>query len=157
MYPEVKAWLHGLLSQRVKGAKVYTYDTSKAVLSKFLFDNKIHTYFQGYQTFEIQVDVTGVMVSQTAAELVFVECKLNPISLIDVSQLLGYSKVANPWTSIIVSPKGISDSINLLFNVYQRYDVLEYDKQGRKVQIATWLQTRKDVDQSTIIPKGSSL
>ena len=157
MYPEVKKWLLNLLSQRAKGAKVSTHDTSHVVLSKFLFDNRLHTHFPNYQTYEIQVDVTGVAVSRFGVELAFVECKLTPISLKDVSQLLGYSKVANPATSVIVSPQGISDSINLLFNQFQRYDVLEYGPQKRMVQIATWVQTRKDMDHSTIIPKGSSI
>ena len=157
MYPEVMEWLQNLLYQKARGAKVSTHDTSHVVLSKFLFDNRFHTHFPDYQTYEIQVDVTGIVMTNHPSELVFVECKLTPISLRDVSQLLGYSKVANPYTSIIVSPQGISDSINLLFNQFQRYDVLEYGPQKRMVQVATWVQTRKDMDHSTIIPKGSSI
>jgi hypothetical protein len=87
------------------------------------------------------------------ARLALVECKLEKINLQDVSQLLGYSKVALPLASIIISPEGISDSINLLFNVHRRDDILSYGQDGC-IRIARWIESKKDIDMHTLIPKG---
>ena len=69
---------------------------------------------------------------------------------------MGYSKVALPLYSIIISPSGISRSVNILFNTYNRFDVLEYDK-GKRIRIATWDPGRKSIDVSSLIPSGEYL
>jgi len=155
MYPHVRAWLEKLLKSKFRGAEIKVGDTSKKILSRWLFDNGFHKYFDDYQTYEIEVDVTGI-IKREKAELAIVECKLNKITLRDVSQLLGYSKVANPILSMIVSPAEVSDSLNLLLNISRRYDVLNYSS-GRQIVVAKWDETRKEIDVSTIIPKGTSI
>lgn len=87
------------------------------------------------------------------AELAFVECKLDKISLRDLSQLLGYSRVAIPVASIIISPEGISDAINLLFNIHRRNDILSYGDKGG-IRIARWDENKRDINMHTLIPKG---
>lgn len=156
MYPDVQKWFHVFLSNRFKRATVRVYDTSKKVLSKFLSDNKLHTFFPDYQTYEVEVDILGIVIESTTASLAFVECKINRITLRDLSQLLGYSKVAKPLISIILSPKGSSDGIHLLFNVHRRNDILYYGK-DKFIHIAEWLPNKQDINYSRIIPKGSSL
>jgi hypothetical protein len=157
MYPDVCLWFRKVLHDKFKNAKICVEDTSKRVLSKWLLDKGFHNYFPGYQTYEIEVDVTGVVLkSNKEAYLGFIECKLDEISLGDFSQLLGYSKVALPFYSIILSPKGISQSLNLLFNIARRNDILYYSK-DRHIFIATWLEKKKEIDFSTIIPKGVSI
>ena len=152
MYPHVRSWLEKVLQGKFKGAKISVADTSKKVLSKWLFEKGHHRHFKDYSTYEIEVDVTGV-IERGKTELAFVECKLNKITLRDLSQLLGYSKVATPLLSIILSPKGISDSMNLLFNVSRRNDVLYYTN-DKHIVIGKWDETRKEIDQSLIIPRG---
>jgi hypothetical protein len=153
MYRDVAAWLKHLLTQKFKESSIIVQDTSKKVLSKFLFEKGLHKKFPDYQTYEIQVDVTGVVDDRKTARLALVECKLEKINLQDVSQLLGYSKVALPLASIIISPEGISDSINLLFNVHRRDDILSYGQDGC-IRIAKWIESKKDIDMQTLIPKG---
>ncbi|MEM3875159.1 MAG: hypothetical protein QXU45_08530 [Candidatus Bathyarchaeia archaeon] len=154
MYPDVCLWFKKTLQSKFKNARICVEDTSKKVLSKWLLEKGFHVYFPDHQTYEIEVDVTGVIVkSDKEAHLGLIECKLGRINLRDFSQLLGYSKVALPLYSIILSPKGVSNSINLLFNVARRNDILYYSR-DRHIFIAQWDERKKEIDFSTIIPKG---
>jgi len=76
------------------------------------------------------------------AHLGLVECKLGRINLRDLSQLLGYSRVALPLYSIILSPRGISQSLNLLFNIARRNDILYYSP-DRHIFIAKWVEGKR--------------
>ena len=156
MYPHVRDWLYGVLRSKFKGAKVRVDDTSNKVLSRWLFEHGYHKLLPEYSTYEIEVDVTGVIEKKSSASLAFVECKLKKITLKDLSQLLGYSKVAMPVISIIVSPAGVSDSLNLLFNVNRREDILTYNT-GSKIFVGRWDAARKELDPSSMIPKGSHI
>jgi len=156
MYPDVIKWFHKILALKFPNSSISVYNTSNVVLSKFLFDRRLHRFFPNYQTFEIEVDITGVARSGDNAYIGFVECKLNKISLRDVSQLLGYSKVAQPVFSLILSPAGFSDSINFLFNIHRRDDILYYEK-DKLIHIAKWVKSRQDIDYASLLPKGSQL
>jgi len=79
--------------------------------------------------------------------------EVKPITLRDVGQILGYSLVAKPEYAFIVSPEGISDSLNALFRSFGRYDILEYAP-GRKIRIVQWDLTRKEIDSRTLLPPG---
>jgi hypothetical protein len=68
-------------------------------------------------------------------------------------RLLGYSKVAKPIYSIIVSPAGMSKALSLLLKVYRRYDVLEYAEDTR-LKVGIWDAVRRMIDPATIIPPG---
>lgn len=156
MYPDVCAWFKRILEEKFKDAKVCVEDTSKKVLSKWLVEKGFHIFFPDYQTYEIEVDVTGIVEKVDEAHLGFIECKLGRITLRDLSQLLGYSKVAIPLYSLIISPKGITRSMNLLFNIARRNDVLYYSS-DRYITIGKWNERRKELDLSSIIPKSSRI
>ena len=153
MYPYVKSWLERILKDRFKKATIAVADTSRKVLSKWLFEQGYHKYFNEYQTYEIEVDITGIVIRAEKAELIFVECKPRRITLKDISQILGYSKVANPYLSFITSPQGISDSVNLLLNVFRRNDILYYTPE-RFIIIGRWDEERRELDLSSVIPRG---
>jgi len=154
MYPDVKNWLKWVLAERCRGWEVFVEDTSRTILSKSLRRMGLHVYFPLYTTFEVKVDITGVVRRNEEARLVLVECKLKRITLGDLSQLLGYSLVVSPAASIIVSPEWLSDGLNQLLNVYGRNEVLEYGK-TRRVTIAKWDKAKQDIDHNSIIPKGA--
>ena len=156
MYPDVARWLDRLLVERFPRYSVRVYNTSNVTLSKFLFEKNLHRFFPLYQTFEIEVDITGVIKRDDWVGLAFVECKLKKINLRDLSQLLGYSRVAHPAISILLSPEGVSDSVDFLLNVHRRDDILYYDK-SRFIRIAKWLKTKQDIDYANLLPKGSQL
>ena len=73
-----------------------------------------------------------------------------------MGQLLGYSLVARPEWSFLVSPAGISDRLNTLLVAYGRQDVLAYAK-NRIIRLATWNVARGELEASTLVPKGSHI
>lgn len=156
MYPEVARWLKLFLAERNLEDEVDTFPLGRAKLSSFLESKNLHEFFEDYLTYEIEVDVLGIIRKKEKAQLAFVECKLKPITLRDISQLLGYSKVAQPAHSLIISPEGLSKSVDLLFNTFRRYDVLNYGV-GKNIKIATWNPVRKEIIASTLLPTGEHI
>lgn len=156
MYPDVCAWFKKILLEKFRDNKIYIEDTSRKVLSRWLVEKGLHKLFPDYQTYEIEVDITGIIERNNEASLGMIECKLNKITLRDLSQLLGYSRVALPLYSIILSPKGLSKSMYRLFNISRGNDVLNYSG-DRHIVIGKWNEKRKELDFSTIIPKGSRI
>jgi hypothetical protein len=156
MYFEVRDWLFGFLKCRHRRHKIIVEITPQTKLYRWLEKKGLHIFFKDYLTYDIKVDVLGLIHSETKANLAFVECKLNPISLMDVSQLLGYSRVALPKYSIIVSPEYISRPIAELLLKYSRFDVLSYGE-NNKVRIAKWDSTRKTISIESLLPLGEHL
>lgn len=130
--------------------------TGNRVLSRVLEENNLHKLFPQYQEYEIQVDVVGIIHDAKKADLAFIECKLDSIMLRDISQLLGYSRVAKPMVSIAMSPKAVSAAVNLLLNVHRRYDVLGYSI-DKSIIVGRWLESRRDLDMANIIPLGTPI
>ena len=79
MYPHVKLWLKSVLQASNTHADVTTYDTSKIALRRFLESKGLQGFFPQYQSYDIHVDVTGVVKFKDRVHLAFVECKLKPI------------------------------------------------------------------------------
>ena len=156
MYPDVCTWFKRMLLEKYADSRIHIQDTSRKVLSKWLVEKGLHKLFPDYQTYEIEVDIIGIIEKDDKAFLGLIECKLNQITLRDLSQLLGYSKVALPSYSIILSPQGVSKSMHLLFNVSRRNDVLNYSS-DRHIIVGKWNGKRKELDYSSIIPKGSRI
>lgn len=152
MYPEVCVWLRNVLTSQFPRSTVIVADTSRVTLGDYLEREGLSELFSDYQTYEINVDVTGIVRRKNPC-LAFVECKLTVLTLRDLSQLLGYSKVAKPIYSILISPVGMSKALSLLLKIYRRYDVLEY-ADNQRLKIGTWDAVRKMVDPATIIPAG---
>lgn len=153
LYPEITRWLTRYLKGKHPKAEAKSYDTSRQDLSEFLRRHKLHTYFPEFETYIIRVDIIASIRINDRCDLAFVECKLKPINLKDISQLLGYSKVVKPRYSFIISPAGISTPVNTLVRVFKRYDILEYVK-DRKIKIVQWNKSTQEIDISTLLPPG---
>ena len=153
MYQDVIAWLTGYLKRLHPKSEIKAFDTSRINLCEFIRRNKLSKYFPEFETYVIKVDITAVIKNKDKCTLAFVECKLNSISLKDISQLIGYSKVVRPVFSLILSPAGISSPVNSLMNIYKRYDILTYWK-DTKVRIAKWNRKTGDIDTATLLPHG---
>jgi hypothetical protein len=157
LYPLISKWLHGFLSGRYRRFKVLVEDTHRKNLSDFIFSKNLHGLFPSYTVFDIKVDITGVILGRDSARLVFVECKIKPIRLLDVGQLLGYSLVAKPAYSFLISPEGFSNPLISLLKNYGRYDILEYTFNGRsrkKLILAAWDQEKRDLVWKGVLPPG---
>ena len=156
MYLDVCQWLEEFLKNRFKKAHVEVYELSQKPISRFL-----RTYNQGnfpteWVTWNIKVDVVGfVHHSNEPTELVFVECKNTKLTLAHLSQLLGYSRIAQPLYSFLISPIGFSSTLISLLQEYQRHDVLEYrweaGKIPRRVVIAQWEKSTCTLNRNAMI------
>lgn len=156
LYPQVASWLSSYLHGRYPRASVAAFDTHAVDLAGFLRKEGIHHYFKDCEAYEIQVDVTGIVRTGETIRLAFVECKVGPITLRDVGQLLGYSLVARPEWSYLLSPLGLSDRLNTLLVTFGRHGVLNYGK-DRAIRLASWNIGRREVDLSTLVPRGSHI
>lgn len=154
LYPEIIKWITIYLQDKHHNAEIKAYDTSRQDLSEFLRRHKLHSFFPEFETYIIRVDITATIAYKDRCDLCFVECKLKQISLNDISQILGYSKVVKPRHSFIVSPAGISAPVNSLIKIFKRYDILEYTKDS-KVRIAQWNKSTQSIDISTLLPPGT--
>ncbi len=162
MYPDVVTWLSRALKDKYIKAKIDVRDTHARPLNDYITRNDLANYFRTdmWRTFEINVDITAFVTYGGAFDLCFVECKLTPISLGDVSQLLGYSRVANPLFSLLISARGIGSSVSDLLKVYSRTDILEYcwekGKAPRTIILGTWNTGAKTVESASVLPAGYS-
>lgn len=162
MYPDVANWLQELLIGRFHGATIEVRDTHTSPLNEYIIRHGLQKYCEGdqWQTYDIQVDLTAFIKSDKRKGLVFVECKIVNITLIHVSQLLGYSRVALPLSSYLISSKGIGGGIQSLITRYDRSDILEYQwvkgQSPKRIIIAKWDKNLRNIDSNSVLPSGSS-
>jgi hypothetical protein len=156
MYPDVCLWLEGFLESRFRNAEVEVYDLSESPLSHFLRTYKKGRFPAEWVTWDIRVDVVGfIYFPDQLTSLAFVECKNMRLALRDLSQLLGYSRVALPLYSFLISPVGLSSTLASLLQEYRRFDVLEYHwdrgKRPRQVTVAQWDIVARNLNRHTMI------
>jgi hypothetical protein len=133
--------------------EVRTYDTHSLQLLNLVVSEGVQTLFPDYPAYDIKVDVTGLVLSRSGAKFAFVECKIGPITLRDVGQLLGYSLVAQPEISILLSPCGLTDWLSTLLVTLGRTDILTYG--NRSLRLATWDMERKEIEAASVVPRGA--
>ena len=162
IYPDIMAWLGRVLGRKFPKATVDVRDTRGSSLNHYIRGHGLQNYFhsQIWQTFEIRVDITAFLVYKGQPGLVFLQHKVVPITFFHISQLLGYSRVALPLSSYLVSSTGIGSSVQSLITKYDRSDILEYQwEKGqlpRKIIIAKWDYSSKSIDSNSVLPPGSS-
>jgi hypothetical protein len=156
MYKDVIPWFSKFLQDRHKKCSVKVFDTSRTKLWRLLERLDYQHHFPDYQSYEVNVDITGVIENPKRTfkkyDLAFIECKLGVITLKDIGQLWGYSMVAKPLIALIISPQGISRALQHLF-ANGRYDLLGYGN-GKRMRIVQWCQSRNDIVPKTLIPSG---
>ncbi len=143
MYPDVCRWLEDFLTDRFRHADIEVYNLSKSPLSHFLKTYNRGSFPAEWITWDIRVDVVGFIHSRDKlTSLAFVECKIRRLTLAHLSQLLGYSRIALPLYSFLISPMPLSSTLTSLLRKYQRADVLEYQwekgKRPRQIVVAQW-------------------
>jgi hypothetical protein len=153
LYSDVAHWFEFRLRSLYSNWQIQVHDTSRVKLSSFLDRLGLSKAFPGSDAFEIEVDITGILRRGSETRLAFVECKIGPITLKDLGQILGYSRVASPALSVILSPNGMSASLGLLLSTYNRVDLLEYGDRKR-LKIGMWDTNRKQVDPASVLPPG---
>jgi hypothetical protein len=135
------------LNQRFgkKANKIQVLDTHDSDLSNFIMKLNYQKFFPEFTTFQIRQDITGFIEYTDKVDLVFVECKNRPLSLMNLSQLIGYSSIALPIYAILLSPKGMGPTLTKLLQTCNRKDVLEF-KPKRRIQVIKWDFYKQDID-----------
>ncbi len=155
MYPEVCNWMEQFLRQRHPQANVRVLDTSRAPVYRVLRRLDVSGLPDDWESWDIRVDVLGIISERRSTRLAMVECKISAITLAHLSQLLGYCRVSRPEYAFIISPAGISGTLKHLISVHHRQDILEYDaptaRTSRSVVIARWDTTFQALDYANII------
>ena len=152
LYPYIKEWFESYLKSKYKSAKVAVFDTHNRVLSRLLQDEGLHRYFPLFDTYEIKVDLTGIIEHKNVFDLAFIEVKIKSISLRDVGQLLGYCRVANPISAFLISPNWISTPLQNLILNYGKENILHYS--NKKIRIAEWNFDSQSINYDKILPRG---
>ena len=154
MYPDIIEWLKNNLKQKFgkKALKITVLDTHDSDLSNFIMSLSYQKFFPEFSTYKIRQDITGFIEYKDKVDLVFVECKNTSLSLIHLSQLIGYSCIALPIYSILLSPQGMGQTLNKLLKSYNRSDILEF-RPNKTIHIIKWDKSKQDVDYMNSIIK----
>ncbi|MQY77681.1 MAG: hypothetical protein GH151_00555 [Bacteroidetes bacterium] len=147
MYPDVVKWLQADLEQKYgrTSKKIIVEDTHDSYLSNFIMSLGYEKFFPEFSTYQIQQDITGFIEYEDKVDLVFVECKIGSLSLIHLSQLIGYSCIALPIQAYLLSPKGMGTTLNKLLMTYNRKDILEF-RAGKRISVVKWDASKQDID-----------
>lgn len=156
MYPDVRQWLEEFLKNRFRLAEIDVHVLPHTSISRFLSTYNRGNFPGEWVTWDIKVDVVGfVHHSSKPTSLAFVECKNTKLTLAHLSQLLGYSRIAQPLYSFLISPIGFSPTLVSLLQEYQRRDVLEYywepGKMPRQIIVAEWERATYNLNRHTMI------
>lgn len=155
LYPNILKWLQEYLENKNKNAEVKTHDVHSIDLGEFFEQSKYKKFFPEYPTYKIRVDLLGTVIKNNKCELTFIEVKNKSISLINLSQLLGYCKILKPKFAFLISPSGLSKPMRQLLTHFNRLDILEFDK-NKSITVAKWNISRNAIDISSAIPPFTS-
>ena len=135
LYPDVCQWLENFfLKDRFRQAEVDVHPLPYTPISRFLSTHNRGNFLGEWHSWNIKVDVVGfVHHADKPTDLVLVEGKNTKLTLAHLSQLLMYSRIAQPLYSFLISPAGFFASLVSLLQEYQRRDVLEYHWEPGKI------------------------
>lgn len=156
LYKPISIWLEEFLKNKFPKTKVSVYDVHARNLSDLLESIPEKKYFPEYSTYQIKVDLVGLVERNNKCELVFIEVKDTTLSLKDLSQLIGYSKIVRPIGSFLISPKTLGRPLRQLLKHFKRLDILEYCP-GYFVRIGQWDMVRNSVLDGDFIPSFSHI
>jgi len=154
MYPDIIEWLQKNLEQKFgkRARKITVIDTHDSDLSNFIMQLNYQRFFPEFSTYKIRQDITAFIEYEDRVDLVFVECKNTSLSLIHLSQLIGYSCIAQPIYSILLSPQGMGQTLNKLLKNHNRLDILEF-RPKKIIQVIKWDKSKQDIDYTNSLIK----
>lgn len=92
MYEPVAKWLRHFLKKRFKGAEVWAGDVHAQKVSHVLIREGLSHLFPESETYEVKVDVLGVIVHKQRGSLAIAECKIKPVTLMILRRLWAIAK-----------------------------------------------------------------
>ena len=154
LYEPVRNWLYLFLKENIKTEFVKAFIGANETMHKILLRETFSSRIKNLSFFEFKIDVFAIIEIKNEIRLVIVECKKEPIGLIHLGQLIGYSQIIMPWKSILISPKGTSSLLHRFINVHKARQLLRYGEDGQ-ISICQWDIERKNPLITNVIPKGS--
>ncbi|MCE5193720.1 hypothetical protein LLF88_07315 [bacterium] len=156
LYAPVTTWLHDFLQGRHPRSEVTTLDMSQSSLVATIKMKQMGSDFPGdWVTWDVHADVVGFVRTKASVLIALVECKLGPLTLRDLSQLIGYCQVVRPAYAFLLSPPGPSPSLLRLLTVFNRTDILVYERVRNRasgsIVIASWDPIAKQLDRRRIV------
>jgi len=152
LYPEIEQWFNQYLAEKHKSCEIITtHKTSRITIDAYLRNLGIE--LKEAVGLLIKVDITGIVRKGKTVKLAFIEVKDNPLTLSDLGQIWGYTKLINPIESFLVSSEGVG-MLDYILKVLRREDILRYGSKNEKmIKVAKWDTRRKAIDYRTLIPK----
>ena len=153
---KIGEWLKSLLRSRYPHRKVIV-DVTQGLLSSWLSDNCLMSYFPEGNTFNFKTTISGVAWSKEEANLYLVKTCRNKISIKSLSEFIIYPIIAKPYRAMIISPSGANSTLSKLITVYGRIDVLNYKEKISKdsiIRICRWDSSTNNIDYNSTLPYG---
>jgi hypothetical protein len=156
LYAPVAVWLHDFLKGRHRRSAITTLDMSRSSLSATIKMEQMGSGFPGeWVTWNVHADVVGFVQTKNAVMIALVECKEGPLTLRDLSQLIGYCQVVHPAYAFLLSPPGPSPSLMRLLTVFNRTDILVYNRVNKSIPgsivVASWDPVAGQLDRHRIV------
>ena len=152
LYEPVKNWLFEFLSKSIKPRPqlVKTFIGANETMNKILLREDFSSEIEDLNFFDFKIDVFAVVKFKNRIRLVIIECKKNPIGLIHLGQLIGYSQIINPWISILLSPQGANSNLKRFITIHNH--LLRYGREGQ-ISVCGWSITANKLIK--VLPEGS--
>jgi len=168
LYGDIVQWLDRYLRENipdkdfvivVDSHNEYLCDSISKVINFHIQEN-IRGKYRGalpndYISWYIKVDIYGLVGISGKLKIILVEIKSSEVTLEHVAQLIGYTRIVKPELAILISPKGVSQSLYRLLVQYKRLDILEYVDRAnrkRKINIVKWNINKKDIEYISHLP-----
>lgn len=157
LYPGMCKWLETYLSDKYRNKKcnIVVLDCHSLYLDSVLSQYHVIQYYPQIVGLKIEIDVLGIVIWETRAELYFIEAKKTALNLQNLGQLLIYCRLCNPECAYLLSSGGLGSLENVLVNL-KREDLLNYgnERKIQQIKVAKWDITRNSIDYHSIVPKN---
>lgn len=137
-YPILDEWLNGKLTEENQQSEIVTLIVATSTLSNLPTIQHDLELTSLVEKLEIRPDVVGFV---DGSKMSFIESKIEPLSLSNLGQLLGYCMIANPDSAFLISTKPISASLTRILSTHK--ELLEYN--GKEIQIGQLDMESKEV------------
>lgn len=115
---------------------------------------EIVNYYPQVVGLKIEIDVLGIVIWDSCAELYFIEAKKTQLNLQNLGQLQIYCKLCNPEEAFLLSSAGMG-SLDKVLKILGREDLLDFGsgKRIKKIKVARWDLSKHSIDNHSLIPK----
>lgn len=148
----IEEWLLRFLKNRYSKDYDVKVTRPNSNLSKIAL-KEIKT-IERYSSFEFKPDILGILSHKKSKKikLIFLNRSISAISLKDIGELRLYSNLAKPELSLIASPKGLPEEINLLLlDKKIQESLLNYEK-DKSIILFRWVINKNNIDKISIFP-----